>query len=302
MSMKNGNIVNEDAVRLETVNKCELCGSDDAERVLASCGIRQKCTREYLLVKCRKCGLVYTDPRPTKESILSYYLDTDTEKTERKPMLHERFYFNLFRSVPLKQRGSLLDVGCGSGRYIYILREKGWDAKGIDIAYTDYGRKELGLDIYEGNLLKANFPSESFDAVTFWWTLEHMYEPLSMLRETCRILKKNGVLIVGVPNIESLEARIFKRYWFHLFLPKHMYQFSPDSLTMLLNKAGFDKVKIRHDMFSFGILGSVQCFLNSRNINISLNSPLFYLMSLPVDIMLGLIRKSGLITAYAFKK
>ena len=299
--MPKSDIINENAISTEET-RCGLCGEDSSRPFLTSCGIRQGCDREYKLVRCGTCGLVFLNPRPTKTSILDYYSENDAEKAHDKPRLYEKFYFNFFRRIPLPRRGTLLDVGCGSGRYIYTLREKGWDVKGIDIAYTDYGKKALGLDIYEGDFLKAGFSSESFDAVTFWWTLEHMYEPLSMLKESCRILKKDGVLIIGVPNIDSLEAGIFGRHWFHLFLPKHLYQFSPVTLRRILAEAGFKRVKIRHDLFSFGIIGSLQCFFNSKGIRISFNNPLFYCLSLPLDMILGLAGRSGLITAYAFKE
>ena len=293
-------MIDESLIKLEEA-ACGLCGSRDSVPYLASSGIRQGCSNIYRLVKCSKCGLVFLNPRPTKESMLNYYLGNDAEKLPGKPRLHERFYFNLFRRIPARRKGVLLDVGCGSGRYIYMLREKGWDVKGVDIAYTDYGKKELGLDIYEGNLAAMKFPDESFDAVTFWWTLEHMYDPLSMLKEAYRITKKDGVVVVGVQNIDSLEAKMFGKYWFHLFLPKHLYHFSPVSLEAMLKKAGFGRVKIRFDMFSFGVIGSLQCLLNAKGARISLNNPVSYALSLPLDILLGLFRAGGLMTAYAYK-
>lgn len=292
--------IDEKKVKLETIS-CNVCRGDNFDPIVSSSGIRQHCSKVYTIVKCRTCGLCYLNPRPTRDSIVRYYQEDDTEKIRRKPSLAERFYVRFFRRVPLGRAGSLLDIGCGCGRYIYILKEKGWDVKGIDIAYTDYGRDVLGLNIHEGTLFDAKLPSESFDAVTLWWTLEHMYEPIEILKEAERILKKGGVLLVGVPNIDSFESRIFKKYWFHLFLPKHTYHFSPVSLTNALNIAGFKDVKIRHDLFSFGTIGSLQCLLNDHGINISLNNSFFYAISLPLDIVLGIMRQSGLITAYAFK-
>lgn len=299
--MGNNAAIDENSVQLETTG-CELCGGDDLALLLSASNIKQRCNRMYKVVQCKKCGLAFLNPRPVKESLIKYYLDTDPEKTERKPALYEKLYFHFFRGVPLKHCGALLDVGCGSGRYIYTLKERGWDVKGIDIGYTEYGRKVLGLDIHDGSLIDAQFEPESFDAITFWWTLEHMYNPASVLKEAYRLLKKGGVVAVGVQNIDSLEAHLFKRYWFHLFLPKHLYHFSPKSLTAILKKSGFGKVKIRHDLFSFGTIGSLQCFFNSKGINIALTNPFFYLLSLPLDIILSLMKTSGLITAYAFKE
>ena len=282
--------------------RCDICGKDPARPFLYSSDIRQGCRRLYGLVRCGNCGLVYLNPRPASGSILHYYSETHPGLERRKPALYERFYFSFFRNIPLKRKGRLLDVGCGNGGYMYALKELGWDVVGVDIAYTDNAKSELGLEIHEGDLLKMNFAPKSFDAVTFWWTLEHMYEPGAMLKEAHRILKDDGVAVIGVPNIDSPEARLFKKHWFHLFVPRHLYQFSPDSLTKCLHNAGFKKIKIRHDLFSFGIIGSIQCILNDKGIKVSLTSPFWYMLSLPVDMLLGLMGKSGLITAYAFKK
>jgi SAM-dependent methyltransferase len=293
-------MINEEGVELESV-KCGLCGSGDKEDVLSSCNIKQGCGREYKIVKCLRCGLVFSNPRPTKESMCRYYLDTDPEKIGRRPALYERFYFDIFRRIPIDRKGRVLDVGCGSGRYIYTLKEKGWDVKGIDVGYTDYGRDVLGLDIEEGDIIEKHFAPESFDAVTFWWSLEHMYRPLDALKESYRILKKGGAAVISVHNIDSMEFSIFGRYWFHLFLPKHLYHFSPKTLTMMLKNAGFDRIRIRHDAFSFGIFGSLQCFLNSKGIRTSFTNPMFYALSLPIDMIVSLFNRSGLITVYAFK-
>lgn len=293
--------IDESAVATERV-ACALCGASDTVPFAKTANVRQGCAREYALCRCSRCGLVYTNPRPTQDAILRYYVETDPEKSRRKPSLHETAYFRAFRRIPAAKKGSLLDVGCGSGRYLYLMEREGWTVKGVDIAYTDYGRTGLGLDIYEGSLMSARFAPESFDAVTFWWTLEHMFDPLAMLREAYRIAKKGGIVVVGVPNIDSLEAKIFKEHWFHLFVPKHLYQFSPATLTAALRKAGFGRVQIRHDLFSFGLIGSLQCLLNARGVPVTLTNPLCYALSLPVDILLGLCRQGGLITAYATKE
>ncbi len=293
--------IDESGVVMESV-PCALCRETDAAPFMKARNIRQRGEREYDLVKCRSCGFVYLNPRPSKESISCYYVGTDTEKANRPPTLSERFYFGLFRRLPHKKAGSMLDVGCGSGRYIYLLKERGWDVKGVDLSFTEYGRDVLGVDIFEGGLTDAGYADGSFDVVTFWWTLEHMHDPVSVLKEARRVLKKGGLLIVGVPNIESIEASVFKRNWFHLYIPKHINHFSQRSLDRMLKIAGFEDVRIRHDMFSFGIIGSIQCAFNSINLKIDLRNPVWYLISLPLDMVMSMTRRSGLITAYAVKR
>lgn len=296
-----GRGIDESSVKLEEVN-CELCGRGNSEPFLNSNNIRLHCTKEYNLVKCKECGLVFLNPRPTKDSSFVYYRDSDTEKSHNKPAFYEKFYYSFFRSIPGRIKGKLLDIGCGSGRYIYVMREKGWDVKGVDMAFTDYGRNVLNLDICEGELPDCNFKENFFDAVTLWWVLEHLYKPLDTIKESFRILKKGGVLVIAVPNIASTEARFFKRDWFHLFVPKHIWFFSPATLKEILEKAGFKKIRIRHDLFSFGIIGSIQCFLNRMGLPVSLTNPICYILSLPIDMVSGMLKSSGLITVYAYKE
>jgi SAM-dependent methyltransferase len=292
---------NEKKIEVEET-RCDLCDSDSTEPFLSTSNIRQHCKMVYNLVKCRNCGLVYLNPRPTPSSISEYYETFKPGDIKRKPQFYERFYYDFFRGLPLKRKGALLDVGCGSGGYLYHFKKKGWQVAGLDIQDTDYAKGALGLDARVGTLLDAGFKADSFDAVTFWWTLEHMYEPVAMLQEAHRVLKSGGVLVVGVPNIDSLEADIFGRYWFHLLVPQHLYHFSPDSLEKCLRKAGFRKIRIRHDPFSFGIVGSLQCILNDKGRDVSFTNPFWYALSLPFDMLLSLTGRSGLMTAYAFKE
>ena len=128
-----------------------------------------------------------------------------------------------------------------------------------------------------------------------------MYEPLTVLKEAHRVLKKGGVVIAAVHNSASFEASIFKKYWFHLFLPKHLYHFSPKTLRAVFEKAGFKRVKIRHDPFSFGTIGSFQLYLNKKGKKVRFTNPFFYGLSFIFDIVPFLCRRSGLITAYAYK-
>jgi len=293
--------IDETGIVLEEVN-CSLCGANNASPCIESCAIRQGGKKLYSLARCKNCDFVFLNPRPTKESILAYYRSTDREKSHNKLTLHEKFYYSFFRSIPGKRKGKLLDVGCGSGRYICLMREKGWDVEGIDIAYTDYGRDTLDLNICEGDLVSHDFQDNSFDVITLWWVLEHLYEPLEVIKKAYKLLKKGGVVVIAVPNIDSFEAKIFKQDWFHLFLPKHLSMYSPATLKNILKKGGFDWIKMRHDLFSFGFIGSLQCFLNRKGVQISLNNPLCYTLSLPIDIVFGLLKNSGLITAYAYKE
>lgn len=151
--------------------------------------------------------------------------------------------------IPFTGKGRLLDIGCGNGRYLLTMRKLGWQASGVEknSKASKYAREELHLGVNTGDLLDYKYQDKSFDAVTMWHSLEHLYEPLQTLKELRRILDNDGLLVVAVPNIDSFVAKIFKTYWYGLQLPIHLIAFTPDSITKMLNQAGFDVKKICYD-------------------------------------------------------
>lgn len=163
------------------------------------------------------------------------------------------FFYLTYRSrldiIPFTGDGRLLDIGCGNGRYLSAMRKLGWQTSGVEKnpKASQYAREELHLDVNTVDLLDNKFQDKSFDAVTMWHSLEHLYEPLQTLKEIGRILNDDGLLVVAVPNIDSLVAKIFKTYWYGLQLPIHLIAFTPDTITRMLNQAGFDVKKICFD-------------------------------------------------------
>ena len=97
----------------------------------------------------------------------------------------------------------------------------------------------MGIDVFIGKLDEADFPHRYFDTITFWHTLEHLPDPSAALVETNRILKPKGQLLISVPNFQSWQARIMKSDWYHLDIPRHLYHFTPKTITQLLQKTGF---------------------------------------------------------------
>ncbi len=144
--------------------------------------------------------------------------------------------------------GRLLEVGCNEGLFLHLARQAGWETQGVEIAELGavYAREILNLEVFNGELIEANFPDEYFDVVTFWHVLEHLLDPQLDLREAHRILKLDGLLIVDVPNIASWQAKVFSSNWKALDIPRHLYHFSPDSLRAMLAQAGFTCFKMSH--------------------------------------------------------
>jgi len=246
--------------------------------------------------------LIYTNPRPSSESIIEYYPQVYNPHKIRDMSLLEKLYYKYFRT-PEKKNGRILDVGCGNGNYLKFLRKRGWDCHGTEInnSVISYMINNSGLTIHKGELYDANFEDEYFDLITFWGSLEHMSDPSKVLQKAHSLLKTEGKLIIWLQNIESVEARIFKKYWHHLEVPTHYYQFSPSTLSSILKRTGFRVDRVRYDPISLSLMPSISYVLNSKGIKINLNNLVIKAISAPMDIFLSLVGQSGLITVYATK-
>jgi SAM-dependent methyltransferase len=101
-----------------------------------------------------------------------------------------------------------------------------------------------GAHVFVGNILDAPFPPESFDVITCFDVLEHLYEPRQVMARVSEWLKPGGIFYVLVPNADSAEARVFRSYWHGLEVPRHLFHYSPASLKFLAESAGLREISL----------------------------------------------------------
>ena len=137
----------------------------------------------------------------------------------------------------------LLDVGCGSGKFLILMRDLGWQVQGteVDLEAVEVA-KSNGLRVNLGELADQKYPDNHFDAITLNNVIEHIHHPLDILFECRRILKDRGTLIIITPNAKSRIHNIYKENWFSLDPPRHLYIFSSSNLKLLAQKAGFKNI------------------------------------------------------------
>jgi SAM-dependent methyltransferase len=221
---------------------CNLCGSSDVEVI----GERDRDRRPLRTTVCRKCGLVWSNPRPGEDDVRRYYsseyrLDYKghTTPSMRHIARSGRGALNRYRALsPYLRRGArVLDAGAGGGEVVYVLRKLGFDASGLepDEQYARHAREVLGVPVATGFVQDAEFPSGSFDVVTMYHALEHVEDPTAILSRLRGWMSEQGVLLIEVPNVEARCMAPGHRFHF-----AHFYNFNRGALEALGRKAGFE--------------------------------------------------------------
>lgn len=232
---------------------CNLCGGNDTELV-------QEAEKPFQAVRCRTCGLVFTNPQPDKELIEAHYQENyykewlEKQMKRRIPMWKRR----LKELLKYKTNGHLLDVGFGSGTFLRLAKEHGFEVSGTEISEyaCRYVGETYGIEVFRGDLKDAHFPSARFNVVTLWHALEHFPDPQTTLKEIRRILKNDGLLVVAVPNLNNFITRVLyflakgkKLKLFSIHAKElHLWHFSPRSLSRLLNVAGYGIIDTKLDL------------------------------------------------------
>jgi 2-polyprenyl-3-methyl-5-hydroxy-6-metoxy-1,4-benzoquinol methylase len=142
-----------------------------------------------------------------------------------------------------KQGGAILDLGCSSGSFLETLKGGKWDLYGVEMSTesADRALARCGAKVFVGDILDAPFLPGSFDVITCFHVFEHLYQPREVLAKVSEWLKPGGIFYTLMPNIDSAGARVFKSYWYALELPRHLYHFSPKSLSQLAASVGMEK-------------------------------------------------------------
>ncbi|MBO8143316.1 MAG: class I SAM-dependent methyltransferase [Thermodesulfobacterium sp.] len=227
---------------------------------------------------CPNCGLVWLDPQPLPSELSKLYTQYYTHQVERASrkwlaslrnviktsILQTCFGYSMEQNKLLgwlfsligpfkeivgrsimwlkaQERGRLLDIGCGNGQFLYRMRELGWEVVGVepDPEAVRIAKEQFGLEIFEGNIEQVELPPNSFDAITMNHVIEHVSDPIGTLGKCYRLLKHGGKLVIVTPNIQSLGLHLFGKYWRGWEVPRHLFLFSPKSLRMCAERAGF---------------------------------------------------------------
>ena len=265
-------------VKLEHVS-CPLGCIKKDEFVFTGHDLLHALPGEYSVVKCCSCGLMRTNPRPTPDTIGFYYPDNygpylgtqvlqskgaSVIKKLLKPLINLIFNNNA-QKVPSLAPGRMLELGCASGSYLHQMAEQGWQVQGIE--YSEKAAKaaaKLGYKVHVGPLETAPNPDAQFDLIVGWMVLEHLHDPIGCLQKLRGWMKPGGYLVLSVPNVNSIDFRVFKKYCYANHLPNHLFHFTPHTLSDVLQATGWKLEKVHHQRTLSNLIASTGYLIHDK--------------------------------------
>lgn len=225
--------------------KCILCNSDDADFFIEDEGLKA--------VKCKRCGLVYVNPRPEFAELKAGYSGTSLMKAEEhiaaidEKTLKARLDLELIKRY--KKEGRMLEIGCAEGSFLSEATKQGYEPHGIEInkKFVEYARNEYRLpDIYEGDILGSSFPEGHFDVIYMRNVLSHLHDPIKELGKVNKFLKDGGIFVCVGGNMGGLSVKQIRKYrdFISPHLSQHLFHYSEENIRCLFGKAGFRIEKI----------------------------------------------------------
>lgn len=239
---------------MEKLNQCPICESTKTKPFL-SCVDHTVSRETFTIVQCESCDFKFTNPRPEESDLGRYYKSEDyvSHSNTKKGFINSTYQtvrkYTLLKKLELISKyfktGTILDIGCGTGEFLNTCKLAKWKTIGIepDKDAREMAIKNFGLDVRGEDELK-NLPDASFEIISMWHVLEHVPRLNERVAELKRLVKPNGMIIIAVPNCNSLDAKIYKEHWAAYDVPRHLYHFTPRDMDSLFVKEGLKVVRI----------------------------------------------------------
>ncbi len=312
----------KDSVELES-SPCPLGCKGEGSVVLTGYDRLNHLPGAYNVVRCIDCGLMRTNPRPTPETMGFYYPDNygpyraTRINPDRKDNGHLSFWRGWVKSIfrfnttclPRLQPARLLEIGCASGAFLDKMSRKEWKVEGLEFSEAAaHSARSLGFSVYTGSVESAPDPEHLFSLVVGWMVLEHLHDPVLALKKLHRWVEPHGWLVLSVPNAGSVEFKIFRDRWYALHLPNHLYHYTPDSLSKVLEAGGWKTVRVFHQRILANFIASTGYWLQDHGILPRLSDKLVALPEsrgrlnhffYPLAYLLSIFGQTGRMTVWA---
>lgn len=256
----------------EHTTTCPRCGSTGAVTLFHNPDYISG--ESFAVLRCATCGLVRTDFPYRTQDLGRYYGEAYFGSGGRRFVPVMEWLVRRFRQAranmilrhyPHSSPGTVLDVGCGRGLMLIDFKQRGWTCLGTEFSEELAAtlQAEHAITVYTAPRLADNhLPAESVDIVVLWHSLEHQTVPSHTLAECVRVLRPGGLMVVEVPNLASVQARIGRGRWFHLDTPRHVVHFSAETLRDSCQAQGLAVIDETTLSLEQGFYGMIQTLLN----------------------------------------
>ena len=255
---------------------CIFCKKKITTLVLENVSINRNF---YNLYECDKCNIGMLHPFPSEEELAKLYSCGNYRTGTGKRFgfaIESLIYLGRLRKrgriSKYVKTGTILDIGCGRGLFLDVMRRGGWHTIGTEFneETASYAIKTYGLKVLSGDIIQHKLLPESLDAININQVLEHLKNPDKIIEESFRLLRKGGVLIISVPDLRSPQFAIGKENWFLLDLPFHLFHFTEEGLSELLRKNQFKVKHIKRFSLEISPFGWLQTLLNVSGVRFNL--------------------------------
>jgi 2-polyprenyl-3-methyl-5-hydroxy-6-metoxy-1,4-benzoquinol methylase len=221
----------------------------------------------FRLCRCSQCDLIFTNPRPDKDTIEKYYDSEDYISHQDKSTNLTNFIYKQIRKITLQNKinllkryspkeSQLLDYGCGTGYFLREAKNTGYKVSGIE---PNKKAREIALSF--GLVISKSLddlePTQRYTTITLYHVLEHVHELRKTIKKLAQHLTNDGTLIIAVPNIDSWDSKHYANTWAALDVPRHLYHFNQRSISYLAKEIDFlilDKKPMPFDSYYVSIL------------------------------------------------
>lgn len=282
---------------------CPLCRSQKISYLFPSRDRMFEIPGNFAINLCLNCYLRILSPRPSTRQLMKYYPKQNYYAYQRarggffnnvrkylvrhyyRPSLLSKAIATFIHNVPAlpqgRPPGKILDIGCGAGETLILLKDLGWETYGLEIdkEAVRIGNKRGLINVgYGGYRDLAKYPNNYFRVIRLYHVIEHLDDPMLCLRMIKQKIKKGGEVIIGTPSIASLVARLFGTFWYNLDSPRHLFLFTPGTLKKLAIRSGF-MIKGVEYCSAGGLVGSIQYRLNDKfHLKLDLINKLWFIL------------------------
>lgn len=236
---------------MKKLTECPVCKKTDMKHYI-TCQDHMKSKQSFTLTRCNNCTLIATNPRPELKDLDNYYDFEDyiSHSQTKKGLINKCYHIikaiNTNRKVKLlgKQKGSVLEIGSGTGYLLNKCRKKGWETVGVE---HNMKARENANRFNDIELISSidEVKENSFERIMMWHVLEHIADINEVFKSIKKMLKKEGKLIIAIPNPRANEIKKYKENWAAFDVPRHLYHFEKQCIETIAERHDFEILKTK---------------------------------------------------------